>query len=91
MSTYLASFFSLPVNRQSGEHLTHEQTVHKLDAETVSYRIELGVSGLFSQVVCITIKVEVALYEAAIAWLKDLVYGSEFVAERYVFPSVQRP
>jgi len=82
ISTYLSAFFSLPVKRQFGERLTHEEVINKLDNETVSYEIGLGVSGQFAEAVRVTIKVETALYETAIAWLKDLVYGSEFIQER---------
>jgi hypothetical protein len=70
------------VKRSLGEHLTHEEVVNKLDNETVSYEIGLGVSGQFADVIRVSIKVETARYETAIAWLKDLVYGSEFIQER---------
>ncbi|KAL6304310.1 Metalloenzyme, LuxS/M16 peptidase-like protein [Sparassis latifolia] len=82
MSTYLSSFFSLPVTRSSGEKLTHEEVVNRLDNDTVSYEVNLGVSGTFSETMRVTIKVETAMYESAIAWLKDLVYDSIFDKER---------
>ncbi|KAA1467937.1 hypothetical protein DENSPDRAFT_833113 [Dentipellis sp. KUC8613] len=82
ISTYIAAFFSLPVNRQSGERLTHEQVVDKLDDETVSYEANLGVSGTFADTLRVSIRVEADKYEAAVAWLKDLIYGSVFDKER---------
>lgn len=82
ISTYLSAFFALPVKRQSGEHLTHEEVINKLDDETVSYEIGLGVANSFAENLRISIKVESAAYETAIAWLKDLIYGSEFDKER---------
>ena len=82
ISAYLAAFFSLPVKRQSGEYLTHEQVVNKLDNETVSYEVGLGMSGSFAEIFRVSIKVEIALYDAAVAWLKDLVYGGEFNKDR---------
>ncbi|KAF9069136.1 Metalloenzyme, LuxS/M16 peptidase-like protein [Rhodocollybia butyracea] len=85
ISTYLSAFFALPVKRQSGERLSHEEVINKLDNETVSYEIGLGIANSFAETLRITIKnveVETAAYETAIAWLKDLVYGSEFDKER---------
>lgn len=84
MSTYLSAFFSLPVVRQSGVRLSHEEVVNLLDNDTVLYEVGLGVSDNFTNTFRITIKVEKAKYETAIAWLRDLVYGSEFEKERYV-------
>lgn len=82
MSAYLSAFFSLPVQRESGVKLTHEEVVNQLDNETVSYEIGLGVSNCFTDTFRVSIKVETALYEKAVAWLKDLVYGAEFDQER---------
>ncbi|KAF8271486.1 Metalloenzyme, LuxS/M16 peptidase-like protein [Lactarius quietus] len=80
--TYRYSFFSLPVKRQSGERLSHEEVVDQLDDQTVSYEVDLGVSGRFAETLRVTIRVEVAKYELAVAWLRDLLYGSEFAKER---------
>lgn len=85
ISTYLSAFFALPVVRQSGERLSHEDVVNKLDNETVSYEVGLGMSNAFAETFRISIKVETAHYETAIAWLKDLMYGAEFDKERSVF------
>jgi hypothetical protein len=75
------------VNRQSGEHLSHEEVVDQLDDQTVSYEVGLGISARFSETLRITIRVEVAKYELAVAWLRDLLYGSKFTMERSVsFP-----
>ncbi|KAF8640945.1 hypothetical protein AX17_000592 [Amanita inopinata Kibby_2008] len=82
ISTYLTSFFSLPVVRQSGEQLTHEQVINQLDDETVSYDVGLGVADTFTDTVRVSIRVEIARYETAISWLRDLVYGAKFDKER---------
>lgn len=82
IQAYLSSFFSLPVKRQSGERLSHEQVVDQLDDQTVSYDVSLGTSGRFTETLRVTLRVEVAKYELAVAWLRDLLYGSEFVKER---------
>jgi Zn-dependent M16 (insulinase) family peptidase len=92
MSAYLSSFFSLPVQRESGVRLSHEEVINRLDNETVSYDIGLGISGSFSDTFRVSIKVETAQYEKAVAWLKDLVYGAEFNEERFAFSSsILRP
>jgi hypothetical protein len=87
---YLSTFFSLPVKRHSGERLSHEEVVDQLDEQTVSYEIGFGASGMFAETLRVTIRVEVAKYELAVAWLRDLLYGSEFSKERSVLLSCDR-
>ena len=82
ISTYVSSFFSLPVKRSTGERLSHEEVVNKLDDETVAYGAEFGTNGTFEELLRVSIKVEEDRYEAAVSWLKDLFYGSEFDKER---------
>jgi Zn-dependent M16 (insulinase) family peptidase len=72
------------VRRQSGERLSHEEVVDQLDEQTVFYEVGLGASGIFAETLRVTIRVEVAKYELAVAWLRDLLYGSEFTKERFV-------
>lgn len=84
ITLYLSSFFSLPIHRSNGERLNHEEVVHRLDSDTVSYEVAVGVNSIFNDALRVSIKVEVGQYEEAIAWLKDLIYGSEFDKERYV-------
>ena len=72
------------MKRQSGERLSHEEVVDQLDEQTVFYEAGLGTSGMFSEMLHISIRVEVAKYELAVAWLRDLLYGSEFTKERSV-------
>lgn len=76
------ALFSLPVRRTSGELLDHEEVVNQLDDETVSYEATLGFSGLFNEILRFSIKVETSRYESAVAWLRDIVYGSQFDKER---------
>ncbi|KAF7306997.1 hypothetical protein MIND_00492500 [Mycena indigotica] len=82
VSTYLSAFFALPVVRQNGERLSHEDVVNRLDDETVSYEATLGLGTAFAENFYVSIKVETAHYEKAIAWLRDLLYGAEFDKER---------
>ena len=63
--------------------LSHEEVVNQLDNETVSYTVELGVLGCFTNIFRVSIVVEIAHYETAIAWLKDLIYGADFNRDRY--------
>jgi hypothetical protein len=72
------------VKRHTGERLSHEQVVDQLDEQTVFYEIGFGTSGTFTEMLRVTIRVEVAKYELAVAWLRDLLYGSEFSKERSV-------
>jgi hypothetical protein len=63
--------------------LTHEEVITKLQDETVSYENNLGFVDCFGELAWICLKVEVAQYEKAVAWLSDLVFRSEFNTERY--------
>ena len=72
------------MKRQSGERLSHEEVVDQLDEQTVFYEIGLGTTGVFTETLHVAIRVEVAKYELAVAWLRDLLYGSEFSKERSV-------
>lgn len=82
VSPYLSAFFSLPVKRESGERLSHEDVINQLENETVSYEVGAGMNGIYTDLFRVSIKVETARYETAIAWLKDLIYHSEFDKER---------
>jgi Zn-dependent M16 (insulinase) family peptidase len=64
--------------------LSHEEVINQLDNETVSYAVDLGVSYYFTDIFHVSIEVEIAHYETAIAWLKDLVYGADFNKDRYI-------
>lgn len=79
---YASAFFALPVKRASGETLTHEEVVNRLDDETVSYEVSQGVSGGFVETFRLSIKADIAQYETAIAWVHDLLYGAVFDRER---------
>lgn len=86
VALYLASFFSLPIYRSStsssrGTYMSHEQVVDALDAETVSYEISLGAGGYFSEMMRVSVKVEVGSYEKAIGWIYDLIYGADLQGE----------
>ena len=71
---YLDSFFSLPVTRADGTKLGYEDVVRTLDAETLSHSIHCG--NPLQEGISLKIKVLKEKYPVAIAWLRDLLWGS---------------
>ena len=86
MYSYMATIFSLPIVRHNGVRLSHEDVINQLENDTVAYGVDFGVSESFPETFHVSIEVEVAACETAIAWLRDLICGSEFDKERCVFP-----
>ncbi|EJD03900.1 uncharacterized protein FOMMEDRAFT_19228 [Fomitiporia mediterranea MF3/22] len=82
VTAYLSAFFSLPITTSTGEQLTHEEVVARLDDETVSYENELGMQAYFAETLRVSISVEKDKYEAAVRWMKDLIYGADFDISR---------
>ena len=80
---YLDSFFSLPVTRADGTKLDYEEVVRQLNTETLSYMIDSG--RPLQEDITIRMKVTKDKYSTAIAWLRDLIYGSEFSIDRSVY------
>ncbi|CAG8584128.1 538_t:CDS:10 [Diversispora eburnea] len=75
---YLESFYGLPLNnKETGKQLSFEEVISELNKETISYDYSLGVGGGFGEIIRLEIKVEVR-----IQWLKDLLWNTEFTAER---------
>jgi len=72
----------LPITTQSGQRLTHEEVINKLDDDTVSYGAALGLRDEMSENLNVYIKVETKSYHVAVAWLHDLLYRNEFDKER---------
>lgn len=77
---YLDSFFSLPVTRSDGTELGYEDVVRLLDAETLSYAIDIN--SPLQEGVTLRIKVAKDKYKIAIAWLSDLLHNSKFSVDR---------
>ncbi|WFD03327.1 hypothetical protein MOBT1_002016 [Malassezia obtusa] len=84
LTLYLSTLFSLPLVRQdgSGERLSYEAVVQALDEDVLEYDAAIGLGANFSETVAVELKVEITQYERAIAWLRDLLWGSEFAEER---------
>lgn len=80
---YIDSFFSLPVTRADGTQLSFEDVVTKLDEETLSYSIDIG--SPLQEGLTLKIKVAKEKYKEAVAWLRDLLLGSTFSVDRFVF------
>jgi len=84
---YLEAIFELPILRD-GEVIPHEEIVAQLERETVSYSSTAGFYGStfsakgFSQYVVINIKSPVSLYSKSIQWLKEILWQTQFTAER---------
>ncbi|KAJ1023179.1 hypothetical protein NDA16_003332 [Ustilago loliicola] len=83
MQLYLSVLFSLPIVRQDSTQasLTYEEVVKGLDEDTLEYDVSLGTGG-FGELVCAELKLERANYEKGIAWLRDLLWGSQFAVDR---------
>ena len=66
--------------------LSHEEleVINQPHNKTVSYVISLRVwpGNYFTDIFCVSIEVEIAHYETATAWLKDLMYVADFSKDR---------
>lgn len=84
LTLYLSTLFSLPVTRLdgSGEQLNYEAVVKALDEDVLEYDAAIGLGSSFSETIAVEFKVEASQYETGIAWLRDLLWGSEFSLER---------
>lgn len=70
------------MKRSSGELLSHEEVINRLDNETVAYEAGLGISEQFTEVLRVTFKVKVEQYDSTVSWLRDVVWGAIFDKER---------
>ncbi|GAA5857078.1 hypothetical protein JCM9279_001947 [Rhodotorula babjevae] len=80
LPVYLDAFFTLPVTRADGTKLDFEEVVKQLDAETLTYNI--NINEPLQEGITLRMKVAKEKYETAIAWLSDLLYNSTFTEER---------
>ena len=84
---YIDTFFSLPVTRADGTKLGFEDVVAKLDAETLSYSIDIN--SPLQEGITLCIKVAKEKYAVAVAWLRDLLVGSHFSVDRSVLSQLR--
>jgi Zn-dependent M16 (insulinase) family peptidase len=76
------TLFNSPITKPDGTKLTHEQVINALDKDTVSYDSGFGVDMIFTELLRISVKVESKKYDVGIAWLRDVLFNSEFTKER---------
>ncbi len=77
LAIYLDNLFNSPITRD-GKRVEFEQVVMDLEKDTISYSFEAG-SGIGNpEVLTIRMVVEAEKYEAAVKWLKDLLWDGLF-------------
>jgi Zn-dependent M16 (insulinase) family peptidase len=73
---------------RNGEFIPHDQVVAQLAADTLFSESSVGIDGhcfrpgSFPQLVTLCIKVEAEKYEQGVEWLQELLYQTQFTAER---------
>ncbi|XP_022082849.1 uncharacterized protein C05D11.1-like [Acanthaster planci] len=84
---FMEIIFESPVMRD-GVLIPYEDVVTQLAADTLSTESSLGFKGArfrcgqFSQLALIEVKVEVEKYTKGVQWLQELLYQTQFVADR---------
>jgi Zn-dependent M16 (insulinase) family peptidase len=82
---YVALFrwalFNAGVVRADGTVLSHEEVVNQLDDLTVETRAQFSVRGV-SEGISVNLTVEKHRYAEAVAWLRDILVGTQFTKER---------
>ncbi|KAI9323607.1 Metalloenzyme, LuxS/M16 peptidase-like protein [Dichotomocladium elegans] len=78
----LKTIFSLPVKGDDGEIIPYEDVVKLLSKDTVEYDAGLGTTCGFRELLVFTIKTEASKYQKGIQWLKNILWRTQFTAER---------
>ncbi|KAJ8023724.1 hypothetical protein HOLleu_36243 [Holothuria leucospilota] len=79
--------FELPVQK-NGVLIPYEEVVHQLASDTLKTKSHLGVFGRrfrcghFSEVAFLSIKTENEKYTTGVQWLQNILYKTQFTAER---------
>ena len=81
LAVYMDIFFKTPMLRD-GQLVEFEQVIMELERDTVGYNIDRGRRIGNSEVLVVTLQVEVEKYQTAIRWLTDLMRSSVFDLER---------
>eukprot|EP00698_Gefionella_okellyi_P009668 TRINITY_DN2477_c0_g1_i3.p1 TRINITY_DN2477_c0_g1~~TRINITY_DN2477_c0_g1_i3.p1 ORF type:complete len:857 (+),score=228.50 TRINITY_DN2477_c0_g1_i3:509-3079(+) len=80
--------FEAPIARDDGVTLSHEDVVASLNRDTVAFSCALGTSGSsfeagpFAQYLNLTLKFDKSKYDLAARWIHDLLWSTQFTAER---------
>ncbi|KAI8341775.1 Metalloenzyme, LuxS/M16 peptidase-like protein [Chlamydoabsidia padenii] len=78
---FLKAIFSLPVNR-NGTLIPYEDVVKGLSEDTLEYDASLGTSSGFRELAVFILKAKASNYEKAVQWLQDILWNTQFTAER---------
>ncbi|ORZ20228.1 Metalloenzyme, LuxS/M16 peptidase-like protein [Absidia repens] len=78
---FLKALFSLPVER-NGSLISYEDVVKGLGEDTLEYDASLGTSSGFRELAVFTLKAKASKYEKAVQWLQDILWNTQFTAER---------
>ncbi|BGP44450.1 hypothetical protein JCM10450v2_000264 [Rhodotorula kratochvilovae] len=70
---YMHTFFAMPIMREDGTRLSFEQAHRAVDELAISFSSQTLGEGIL-----VSIKVVKEEYEKAIAWLSDVIYGTQF-------------
>jgi len=81
LAIYMDNFFTTPMLRD-GKVISFETVIMDLERDSVGYEIDFGQGLGNSETIVIKMQVEAEKYQAAIQWLRDLMFSSVFEAER---------
>jgi Zn-dependent M16 (insulinase) family peptidase len=76
------TLFNLPITKADGTKLTLEEVINALDKDTIAYDGSFGMGSVFSELLRMSIRVESTKYDLGIAWLRDVLFQSEFTKDR---------
>eukprot|EP01087_Luapelamoeba_hula_P007015 TRINITY_DN1709_c0_g1_i3.p1 TRINITY_DN1709_c0_g1~~TRINITY_DN1709_c0_g1_i3.p1 ORF type:complete len:882 (+),score=155.82 TRINITY_DN1709_c0_g1_i3:330-2975(+) len=85
---YNKILFEIPVRKDDGQVIGHEEVVKQLVADTVGYSSTIGFGGgsfacgTFAQLIQVHLKTEVSKYKRGIELLKDLLWNTQFTKDR---------
>ena len=81
LAIYMDNFFNTPMIRD-GKKIGFEQMIMELERDTVGYSMESGQVMGNPETIVVKLQVEVEKYEAAIRWLRGLIFSSIFDIKR---------
>lgn len=78
---FLKAIFSLPIEKD-GQLIPYEDVVKGLGEDTVEYDASLGTNFGFRELAVFTLKAKASKFEKSIQWLHDVLWNTQFTAER---------
>ncbi|KAI8096963.1 Metalloenzyme, LuxS/M16 peptidase-like protein [Halteromyces radiatus] len=81
---FMESFFSLSmgVTNQSKPPTSSDDLIRQLNRDTIDYRIMQGRGPIFREYIVVSLKVETDKYQHAVQWLNDLLWHTEYTADK---------